>query len=60
VNRPPFRMIAETAPLRRPVCLNDPLYVIRAAYDTKPTAIALPQAGVVIVVGTVRLNRLAR
>ena len=43
-------MIAETAPLRRPKRLYDPLYVIRAAYDAKPTAIALPKAGVVVVV----------
>lgn len=47
---PPFRVIANAAPFRALVCLNDPLYVIRAAYDAKPTAIALPQAWIVAVV----------
>ena len=47
---PPFRVIANAAPFRRPIRLNNPLYVIRAAYDAKPTAIALAQAWIVTVV----------
>ena len=43
-------MVGKRPPLRGPVCLNDPLYVIRAAHDAKITAIALPKAGVVVVV----------
>ena len=43
-------MIAETTPFRRPICLYDPLYVIRAAYDTELTAVTLPQAWIVTVV----------
>ena len=43
-------MIAETAPLRPPIRLHDPLYVIRTAYDAELTTIALPNAGVVAVV----------
>jgi hypothetical protein len=43
-------MIANAAPFGALVHLNDPLYVIRAAYDAETITVALPQGWIVAVV----------